>query len=325
MAFSAERGRAVVITALLALALSPALLRGQGDYQKGISYYQQKQFAKAIAEFEPIVSEQPDYEFGHRILGLSYLNTKQYDKAISAFQNALRLKSDNFTTQMGLALAYFNSRRFKEVLPTLDRAARYAKTPPEQYQLHQTRGAAAFNTGDWKEAVASLEKAVSLQRGNSEVVLQLGIAHFQLGNYEQALPFLQQAAAAQPDGEAKRFLQLLKYRRGVQLIERGQYQKAAEELSEYTQSNPEDPQGWFNLGLAYLFSKNTAAALEAFKRNLRLAPENAQGWDRLGYLYEIQKQYSQALDAYQKAFQFGSDPRAKESVERIRKRISQGQ
>lgn len=323
-AFSARSPSSRLLSAGLLTALALAQLLAQGDYQKGVSYYRQGEFAKVIAEFEPIVKEQPEYEFGHRILGLSYLKTKQYEKAIVAFQNALRLKNDNFSTYTGLALAYFNSRRFGEVLPTLEKAEAYAKTPQDQYQLHHIRGAAAYQRQEWARAAASLEKAVSLRPGNADDILQLGIALFQLGRYDQARPYLEQAAALRPEGEAGRFLRQLQYRRGVDLIEKGRYQGAADLLSDYVESNPGDPQAWFNLGLAYLFTENLAASREAFQRTVRLEPGNGAAWQRLGYIHEKQKRYSEALEAYQMAFELTSKPESKEGVDRIRKRLSQG-
>ncbi len=66
-----------------------SLLAQEGDYQKGLSYYKQQQYEKAIEEFEKIVEASPDYESGFRILGDCYLQLKDYDRAAAAFQKAI--------------------------------------------------------------------------------------------------------------------------------------------------------------------------------------------------------------------------------------------
>ncbi len=105
-----------MILVLLTSGNPVILLAQEGDYQKGLSYYKQQQYQKAIGEFEVIVKANPDYESGFRILGDCYLKLMDYDQAAEAFQNALRLKEDNYTSHHGLALAHFNAGRYAETV-----------------------------------------------------------------------------------------------------------------------------------------------------------------------------------------------------------------
>ncbi len=313
--------RTFAILVLLACQ-GPAL--GQGDYQKGVSYYKQGQYEKAIAEFEPIVKDQPSYEFGHRILGFCYLKTKRYDKAVASLREALRLQGDNFETYRALALAYFNQGAFQQVIPTLDKAESLAKSPKDKYDVYSARGAAAFNTGNFSRAASDLERAVAIQRGNPDDVAQLGISYYRLRQYEKAGQYLQQALALDPGQTgARRYLERLGYQQGVDLIEQKKYAEAAKALRDFTAQNPEDAEGWFNLGLAYLFADNLNAAEESLLRCLKLAPDNGEGHNRLGYVYEKKKQYQKALASYQKAAQLTGRTDAKESVARVRARLEQ--
>ncbi len=310
--------------AVLALIAACGLALAQGDYQKGVSYYKQGQYDKAIAEFEPIVKEQSNYEFGHRILGFCYLKTKRYDKAVASLREALRLQSDNFETYRALALAYFNQGAFQQVIPTLDKAESLAKSPKDKYEVYSARGAAAFNTGNFSRAASDLEKAVAIQRGNPNDVLQLGISYYRLRQYEKAEQYLQQALSLDPgQASARRYLARLGFQQGVDLIERQKYAEASKTLRDFLDKNPEDAEGWFNLGLAYLFADNLNAAEESFLRCLKLAPDNGDAHNRLGYVYEKKKQYQKALASYQKAAQLTGKTDAKESVTRVRTRIEQ--
>ena len=172
-----------------------SLVAQEGDYQKGLSYYKQQHYEKAIEEFEKIVKVHPDYENGFRILGDSYLKIKDYDHAVEAFQNAVRLKKDNYTSHYGLALAYFNAGRYAEAISALQEGEPYARSPGHQYQLYRTRGSAYYNLRDFERAIADLGKATALQRGNPKDVLQLGIAYYHVENYAEAERLLRQALA----------------------------------------------------------------------------------------------------------------------------------
>jgi tetratricopeptide (TPR) repeat protein len=299
-------------------------LLGQGDYQKGVSYYKQKQFDKAASEFEAIVKDHPDYEFGHRMLGLSYLNLKQYNKAITAFRKAVELKKENFVSHDGLARAFFNSGRYQDAVNALRAATPHATTPRDQYRLFQALGSAAFNLQNFSLAAESLAKATSIQRGNAGDLLQLGISYYHLGRKDEAVGVLEQVASLDPQLElAKIYLAKLKSDQAITAIQSGEYQKAADLLRKQVEADPEDQEAWFNLGLAYLFSENLNAAEEAFRRTTRLSPAYSPSYDRLGYIYEKRKQYRRALESYRKAYELDKKAETRESVERVQKRIEQ--
>ena len=310
---------------LLAWAI-PSLMAQEGDYQKGLSYYKQGQYLKTIEEFEQIVKAHPDYESGHRILGDSYLKLKDYDKAVEAFQNALRLKSDHYASYYGLALAYYNSGRYREAISTLLTGEDYARSPRDQYQIYRMRGAAYYNVNDFEQAISDLHKAISIQRGNPDDILQLGISYYRVGNYSQADNYLQQALALDPAASAaKRYLSRLHYQEAIHAIEAKNYTGAAALLDDYVKENPEDGEARFNLGLARLFAQNLEAAEREFLESARLIPENWEVYDRLGYVYEKKKQYQKALQNYQTAHGLHQAPHIQESLERVQERIRRGQ
>lgn len=311
-------GLSFLFTWMLAGAAVPA----QGDFQKGISYYKQAQFAKAAEEFEQIVKTNPSYEDGHRILGDCYLKTRNYPKAIESFQSALRLKSDNYASYYGLALAYYNSGNYQEAVNVLNKGERLARAPRDRYQLHRTRGSAYYNLKDFNNATADLLKAVSIQRGNASDVLQIGIAYYQLRNFAEADKYLKQALALDPNSsEAKRYLSQLSYVEALDAMAAKNYKQAAAVLSEYLQKNPQDSDAWFNLGLTHLFSDNLKASEQAFLTATKMTPANGGAYGRLGYIYEKNKDYKKALLYYQKAHDLSPDAQSKASVERVQERI----
>lgn len=307
---------------LLALLLGTPPVSGQGDFGKGISFYKQGQYDKAIAEFEAIVEEHSDYESGHRILGISYLKTDRAEKAIESFKKALELKDDVYASHQGLGIAYYNTGNFQEAAAALETAEAYAKSPADRYQLHHTRGSAYFNLAEYDRAISDLERAVSIRRGQFDDVLQLGLAHYRKKSYALAEGFLKQAVGLNPNSaEARNHLSRIVYYRGVASLEQGNYPDAITTLGEYLKEQPEDADAWFNLGIAHLFSEHLLAAQEAFLKSKEIAPEHWETYNRLGYIYEMNDQYPEALDHYRKAHGLRQDGEIQASVERVEERI----
>ncbi|MBI4447111.1 MAG: tetratricopeptide repeat protein [Acidobacteria bacterium] len=312
--------RLVVTACLLQILTTPAA--AQGDFQKGISYYKQGQYAKAIEEFEELVQANPKYEDGFRILGDCYLKTRRYDKAASAFQNAIRLKDGNIGSYYGLALAYFNSGNNRGAASTLVKAEQFARAPREKFQLYRTRGTAYFNLREFSNAASDLEKAISIQRGSVSEYLQLGIAHRELGNYSEAEKNLRQALAMDPgSAEAKEQLSQIELSQAQDALEAKDFRKAAQLLGARVARNPEDAAAWYQLGIAHLFSENLKASEQAFLQAAKLQPSRGDTFNRLGYIYEKNRQYNKALQYYRKAHIINPDARTKESVERVQEHI----
>ncbi len=308
---------------LLAVALVSPLV-AEGDFQRGISFYRQGQYAKAATEFEQLVAANAKYEDGWRILGDCYLKLKKYSDASTAFQKALQLDNNQFASNYGLALAYYNSEKYRDAISALGRAERLARTPKDQYQVYRTRGSAYFNLQAFNEAAADLAKANSIQRANYQDSLQLGIAYYNTGKVEDAEKFLRQALALSgSSAEAKKYLAQMDYARAISAIERKDFAQATSLLRDHLAEHPEDGDAWFNLGLARLFSNDLKGAEDAFQQSIKNAPDNWQAHDRLGYIYEKNKNYQKALQHYQKAS--AQSPQAKNSVARVQERIRRQQ
>ena len=55
---------------------------GRADYKQAVMLYNQGQFDKAIQELKPDLDQNPNWEFGHRLVGLSYLSLKNNALAV---------------------------------------------------------------------------------------------------------------------------------------------------------------------------------------------------------------------------------------------------
>ena len=136
------------------------------DYKQAVAFYSQGQFEKAIQELQPDLDQNPDWEFGHRLLGLCYLNLSNNALAASSLSRAIQLKSNAFPTYFGLGQAYFNMQKYDDCIDALNRgeplAAKEKDPEAQKARLFRLRGSAQYRLNNFAEAVNDLTQALRL-------------------------------------------------------------------------------------------------------------------------------------------------------------------
>jgi tetratricopeptide (TPR) repeat protein len=119
------------------------------------------------------------------------------DEAVAEFQQLLRLKPDGALALNNLAwgLATAAERKDRDGRKAVALAQLAVKAAPAIGGWWNTLGAAHYSAGNWKEAVATLEKSMELQKGgNSFDWFFLVMAHWQLGEKDKARKWFDRAA-----------------------------------------------------------------------------------------------------------------------------------
>ena len=120
-----------------------------------------------------------------------------------------------------------------------------------------------------EKAVIHYQKALEVYPGYDEVLEQLGLAYYYLGNDSDAFNFISKAIEADPL-RSTAFNSL-----GTWYFEKAKnYEKALELYLYAVQLNPNYIDGWRNTGAAYGTLGQLEKAIDAFKRVLLLDPQN---------------------------------------------------
>ena len=165
----------------------------------------------------------------------------------------MQIKNNNYFSYYGLALAYYNTGAYPDSISTLLEGESYAHSPRDQYQLYHVRGSAYFNTRNFEATVSDLKKAISIQRGDPEDILQLGIANYHLGRQLEAKTFLTQALALNPENlDAKRYLSRLHYQEAINAIDKQNFEKAISILQKTHRPKPSGRRGMVQSGFSPL-------------------------------------------------------------------------
>ena len=82
----------------------------------GIRYYKNKEYEKAIDEFQKVIETYPDYKEAHSILGNAYFRIRKYDEASSAYQRVRQLDPKDETAYENMGVIYANRGEYKQAL-----------------------------------------------------------------------------------------------------------------------------------------------------------------------------------------------------------------
>lgn len=200
--------------------------------------------------------------------------------------------------------------------------------------LWHVDGVAALHLKLYRDALASLQKALPLQQSPIEqgsVYNDLGLAYLEMGENDQAVQALRLAVELLPDHvEPKSNL-------GNALHQHGNYVEAEDLLRAVVADSPDNAVAWYNLALVALDSGRPQQALDALdkaelygdpsmgeklmtvkatalfrlrrlsdaesaaRKRLELAPQSADAWQMLGQILLADDRADQALPAFRKA------------------------
>jgi tetratricopeptide (TPR) repeat protein len=303
----------------IAMALG-ALFAGplRADYKLAVTYYNQGRYDKAIQELKPELDQNPDWEFGHRLVGLSYLKLNNNALAVSSLLRAAQLKSTVASTYLGLAQGYFNMQEMEKCVQALAQGQPYLKTQEDQYLYHHLKGSTDYKLEKFNDAAAAFTAAIRVKGTDWTDFSQLGVACYNLNRYDEAVQALEKALALRPGHNVTaEFLGKTYFKKGVAALNANQYQGALGFFRKAKEHTPKDGFIYYNMGEALLFEKNYGEAEKAYVQARELMPRSAQVLQRLGLVYEKQSKLDQSLQAYSQANEINPTGGLKEAIARV--------
>ena len=174
-------------------ATPPVTLAAEADspeewFELGKTYYQQGQWAQAVAAFQQVITLDPTYQAAYANLGAAYHRQNNLDLAVAQYQKALELNPEDGEVIYNLAAVY------------LQQATQSGQPDPALLE----------------QAIEQLNLALELSPDAAEPYFGLGVAYTALNQKEQAISsfetFLERDTGSDPRAqeEAKRYLEFLK-------------------------------------------------------------------------------------------------------------------
>jgi tetratricopeptide (TPR) repeat protein/serine/threonine protein kinase len=163
---------------------------------RGHAYYDLHQYDKALVDLSRAIVLDPKNANAWNNRGLTHVNLREYDKAIADWNKAIELAGQSAMIKNNLAwlLASCPDARFRDAGKAVALAKKAVEIVPKEGDFWNTLGEAHYRAGNWKEAVAALEKSMELRNGgDSADWFFLAMAHWQLGDRVKARTRFDQA------------------------------------------------------------------------------------------------------------------------------------
>jgi tetratricopeptide (TPR) repeat protein len=214
--------------------------------------------------------------------------------AETAWRGLLKIHPADAEAYAHLGLLEAHKENYKEAVPLYSKAL---ELNPAMPGLRLNLGLALFKSGALKEAIQTFTPLLKSQPPSSPEALRLatliGLAHYGLGEYAAAVPFLKQATAADP--------QNLPFRLSLahSCLWSKQYQCVLDVYHEILTLNAESAEADMLAGEALDEMKDSNGAAQQFRAAVKADPREPNVHFGLGYLLWGLLQYEEAAQEFQ--------------------------
>jgi serine/threonine protein kinase/Flp pilus assembly protein TadD len=162
----------------------------------GAALYAKNQLDEAIHEYRTAIELDPKDAAAHDSLGIVLYAKNQPDEAIREHRTAIDLDPTFAQAYNDLSwiLATCPTPRLRDPRRAVESAKKAVELAPRDGGFWNTLGIAQYYAGNWKEAVAALEKSMPFRKGgDSNDWFFLAMAYWQLGEKEKARQWFDRA------------------------------------------------------------------------------------------------------------------------------------
>ena len=217
-----------------------------------------------------------------------------FPQAEEAWRAILKTHPQNAEACAHLGFLEARKQNYKDAIPLYRKALALG---PDAPGLRMNLGLALFKTGDQKEAIREFTALLNSPRTSPSDALRLdlliGMAHYAQGQYADAVPFFQKAAAADPSNLQIRLVL------AHSCLWSKQNQCVLDTYKEILNLDPDSAEACVLAGEALDAMQNTTGAIEQFRLAIKANPRLLGVHFGLGYLLWTQKDYDEASKEFQ--------------------------
>jgi tetratricopeptide (TPR) repeat protein len=230
----------------------------------------------------------------HRESAIRLQQAERYTEAEGEWRSYLKAHPQSAEAYANLGLLESRQEHYKEAIPFYRKAL---VLDSRMSGIRLNLGLAYFKSGAMKEAVEAFTPLLKIYPADSpdhvRVATLIGMAHYSIGEYAAAIPFLRTAANSDPQNIAYRFSL------AQSCLSAKQYQCVLDTYQEILKLNAESAAADMLAGQAYDEMKNAAGAIEEFRAAVKADPKWPNAHFGLGYLLWTQNNFDDAAREFQ--------------------------
>ncbi len=263
------------------------------NLETGMNYIENAEYDNALASFEAGEAAGEDRELIYRAKGIAYIGKMQYGDAVSSFLTALSCCDGTLTPleydiNYYLATAYYKSGDYRSAFDTY--SAILALKPKEE-TAYYLRGISAISMGYHDQAIADFDKAVSLNKSNYSMYIDIYLILDKYGFTQEGLEYLEDAMSVGSRNMSD-------YDKGRICYYMGDYENACLYLDSANKENTNETIV-LELGKAYEATGDVNFAASIYVNYLSNYGDSAPIYNQLGTCKLLTGDYQAALEAIQ--------------------------
>jgi tetratricopeptide (TPR) repeat protein len=242
-------------------------------------------YPKAVERLQVSISIDPKYPPTWVLLGDTYAAMQNVDEALKAHSKAITLASDIFDQFVDQRFNFYVSAgKIGSLLEIMQQAA---LERPTDTTLKWAIGHAYNLQGQYEQAIPYIQQAVTLGDESDRTLRELANLYLGLKQFEQALPLYQRLLQTNPnDIEANSALAFI-------YAQQGRVDEAIQANQQVLQQKPDDYDSLKNLAILYQQKGQLQEALIAAKQAQAVAPAaEAANWEK--FISDIENRLANA-------------------------------
>jgi len=239
-------------------------------------------------------AQPPDYE---REKALALEKQGKNAEAEAAWRVVLKAHLSSPEPYAHLGLLEARQEHFKEAIPLYRKALAIG---PDVPGLRLNLGLALFKEGDLKGAIQEFDPLLKSRPGNQQLTTLIGLAHYGLAEYTNAIPYLREAAAQDAQNLP------LRLALAHSCLWTKQNQCVLDVYREILALDPDSAEADMVAGEALDNMKDNEGSTKMFRAAVKANPKEPNAHFGLGYLLWTQKQYKEAASEFQ--VELANDP-----------------
>lgn len=257
-------------------------------YKLGKAFYKNRQYNDCAREFQEAVNLDPTNDvYVYEVADLFY-RAKMYRESARFFAKYVTLKKDNHTAYEEYAKALYAGKFYKDAVPVIEEAM---KLNPRTYELKPMYAYSLYEAGEPQKAIEAYKGLPPDSLGFDEY-LRLGRANARLKDTANAVASFEKAESLNVSStEFAAELGLLYYGQR-------KYDKSAGQFQKKVRSDPNNVLALYYGGTSYNMSGQIDSARTFFKRYVELRPSDLNGRSKLAETYRLQDSLETARKMY---------------------------